>query len=60
MKTRIMSSAFLLHNNEVLLMHRDSGRKIAPNMWAAVGGHIEPHEINSPNIEKKSDIYGIF
>jgi len=43
-----MSGAFLCYENEVLLMHRNPDRKIAPDMWAPVGGHIEPGEINNP------------
>jgi 8-oxo-dGTP diphosphatase len=48
LKTRIMSGAFLTYKNEVLLMHRNPDRKIAPGVWAPIGGHIEPHEINNP------------
>lgn len=43
-----MSSAFLTIGNELLLMHRAENRKIAPGMWSAVGGHLEPFEINEP------------
>jgi len=48
MKTRTMTGAFLCYGNEVLLMHRNPDRKIAPDMWAPVGGHIEPDEIDDP------------
>lgn len=48
MKTRLMSSAFLTIDDELLLMHRAENRKVAPGMWSAVGGHLEPFEINEP------------
>jgi len=43
-----MSGAFLCYGNEVLLMHRNPDRKVAPDMWAPVGGHIESDEIDDP------------
>jgi 8-oxo-dGTP diphosphatase len=43
-----MSSAFLTFGKELLLMHRAYNRKIAPGMWSAVGGHLEPFELNEP------------
>jgi 8-oxo-dGTP diphosphatase len=31
-------------------MERNKDRKFAPGMWAAIGGHVEPNEMNSPEI----------
>jgi 8-oxo-dGTP diphosphatase len=48
MHTRNMAAAFLTCNNKLLLMHRDMNRTLAPGMWAAVGGHMEPEELSDP------------
>jgi 8-oxo-dGTP diphosphatase len=47
---RNVSTAFLTNNNDFLLMKRSEKRKIAPGYWAGIGGHLEPHEMNSPQI----------
>ena len=47
-KTRLFAGAFLWWNDEVILMQRSLNKKLAPGMWAGVGGHIEQSEINSP------------
>lgn len=48
MKIINFAGAFLKYNNDVLLMHRGLHKKIAPGMWAGIGGHVEPSEINDP------------
>jgi len=48
LKTRLIAAAFLKCGNKILMMHRGMHRELAPGMWAAIGGHLEPHEINSP------------
>ena len=48
MNTRVFAGAFLRCGDEVLLMKRSETKKIAPGLWAGVGGHLEPHEIHSP------------
>ena len=40
--------AFLQNGDKYLLIQRADSRKINPGIWSGVGGHIEPHEINSP------------
>jgi len=42
------SGAFLKNGNCYLLMKRSSTRKIAPNIWSCIGGHMEKDEINNP------------
>ena len=41
-------AAFLKRDSFYLLMKRPSTRKMLPNIWSGVGGHIEPHELNNP------------
>jgi 8-oxo-dGTP diphosphatase len=43
-----MAVAFLINNDDFLLLKRSESRKFAPGVWAGVGGHIEPEEINTP------------
>lgn len=45
---RNIVTTFLTWNDKMLLMKRGSNRKIAPNLWFGVGGHMEPEEINNP------------
>jgi len=48
MNTRLFAGAFLRWQDEVILLKRSPHKKIAPGMWAGIGGHIEQCEINSP------------
>jgi 8-oxo-dGTP diphosphatase len=47
-KLRTIATAYLMNNEEFLLMKRSKDRKFKPGIWAGVGGHLEPHEINNP------------
>jgi 8-oxo-dGTP diphosphatase len=42
------SGAFLKNNGKYLLMKRSAEKKISPNVWSCVGGHMEQNEINNP------------
>ena len=42
------SGAFLKNENRYLLIKRSPNRKIAPNLWSCIGGHMEKDEINNP------------
>ncbi|MGE5654953.1 MAG: NUDIX domain-containing protein [Bacillota bacterium] len=42
------AAAFLKRDGHYLLMKRSPERKIAPNVWSCVGGHMEPQELNDP------------
>jgi len=46
--TRQLAGAFLIKDEYFLLMKRSETRKFYPGVWGAVGGHVEPHEINEP------------
>ncbi len=45
---RTLATAFITNSNRILLMKRNRERKFAPGIWAAVGGHLEPDELNTP------------
>ena len=42
------SGAFLKNGDSYLLMKRSPDRKIAPNVWSCIGGHMENNELNNP------------
>jgi len=42
------AGAFLKNKNNYLLMFRSSNRKIVPNLWSCIGGHMEINELNNP------------
>jgi 8-oxo-dGTP diphosphatase len=45
---RLMTNAFILNEDKILLMKRANHKKIAPGLWTGVGGHIEAEEANDP------------
>lgn len=57
MNIRSLSGALIIRGNEYLLMKRADNRRIAPGMWAGVGGHVEPNEISSPKTTCLREIY---
>jgi 8-oxo-dGTP diphosphatase len=42
------AGAFLKNSGCYLLMKCSSKRKIAPNVWSCIGGHMETYELNDP------------
>lgn len=38
---RLMTNAFIINRNKILLLKRANYKKIAPGLWTGVGGHIE-------------------
>lgn len=44
----VSASALLWYGPRVLMMKRSMSRRIAPGLWAGVGGHLEPLELNDP------------
>lgn len=54
MNLRLMSTAF---GSRVLMLKRSPDRKLAPDLWTGVGGHIEPDEINDPKSACYREIY---
>ncbi|MFC0212580.1 NUDIX domain-containing protein [Paenibacillus chartarius] len=48
-RLRMISAALLFNSRgELLMMKRSERRTLSPGLWAAVGGHLEPHELNDP------------
>ncbi|WP_028547694.1 NUDIX domain-containing protein [Paenibacillus sp. UNC451MF] len=56
-RTRMMATAMLFNGNDLLMMKRSPTRTLNPGMWAAVGGHMEPEEINDPLTTCVREIY---
>jgi 8-oxo-dGTP diphosphatase len=48
MKMRMMTGAYLINGNQILMMKRSKDRNLAPNVWTGIGGHIEDSEHNTP------------
>ena len=42
------AGAFLKNGNKYLLIKRSPNKKIAPNLWSCIGGHMEKDELNNP------------
>jgi len=57
MYTRLMATAFLFNDDKILLMRRSADRKLAPGLWTGVGGHIEPEEMNNPELACTREVY---
>lgn len=49
-RVRTMTGAFLMNNRDVLMLKRSENKTIAPGLWSCIGGHVEPHEHDSPEI----------
>lgn len=47
-RLRQMTGVFLQNGPDMLLMKRAETMRIAPGLWAGVGGHLEPEEIGDP------------
>ncbi|MCM3711116.1 NUDIX domain-containing protein [Sporosarcina luteola] len=47
-RMRIMSGAYLLCGNKILMLKRSGERELAANLWTGIGGHVEANEHNSP------------
>ena len=45
---RIMTGAYLLKDNKLLMLKRSEERALASNLWTGIGGHVEVNEHNSP------------
>ena len=46
--TRYMASAYILNNDDILLLKHAQHKKMHPGRWCNVGGHIDPPEMKSP------------
>ncbi len=49
-RLRQMTCAYLRNGPDVLLMKRSDTMRIAPGLWACIGGHLEPEEISDPAV----------
>lgn len=55
---RMMSTALLWNeHDELLMMKRALTRTLSPGLWAAIGGHLEPHELNQPRVACLREIW---
>lgn len=48
MVTRITAGAILVCGSKVLLLKRGLHKKLAPGLWAGIGGHMELTDIENP------------
>lgn len=55
--TRLLAGAFLIKDGHFLMMKRSETRAFYPGVWGAVGGHLEPNEINEPRAACLREIY---
>ncbi|MFA9424237.1 MAG: NUDIX domain-containing protein [Sedimentibacter sp.] len=47
-KFRNVATAFLMNDDDFLLMERAKDNDLMPNFWYGVGGHLEREELNNP------------
>lgn len=57
LRFRNIVTAFLMWNDQVLLLERSKDKEIAPGAWFGVGGHMEPGELNDPYGSVYREIY---
>ncbi len=56
-KLRNLAVAFIFNEQDVLMMKTSDNKRLFPNMWAPVGGHVESDEINDPQKACIREIY---
>ncbi|MBP1156570.1 MULTISPECIES: NUDIX hydrolase [unclassified Paenibacillus] len=56
-RARMIATALLFHDNDLLMMKRSLTRTLSPGLWAAVGGHLEAEEINDPETAVLREIH---
>lgn len=44
-RLRTITTAYLSHDNRLLLMQRSPQRDFLPGVWSGIGGHVECHEV---------------
>jgi 8-oxo-dGTP diphosphatase len=55
---RMLSTALLMNSqSELLMMKRSPLRTLSPGLWGAIGGHLEPHELNNPRAACEREIW---
>jgi 8-oxo-dGTP diphosphatase len=45
---RQMATAYLIKENQVLMMKKSASRLYNSEFWSGLGGHLEPNELNHP------------
>jgi 8-oxo-dGTP diphosphatase len=54
---RMISTALLMNSrDELLMMKRSPSRTVSPGLWGAIGGHLEPYELNNPRAACEREI----
>lgn len=48
MEVRQMATAFLIHQDKLLMMKKDGSKIFDFEFWGGIGGHMEFNELNSP------------
>ncbi|WP_282935815.1 NUDIX domain-containing protein [Paenibacillus sp. RC67] len=43
-----MATAFLMHENRLLMMKKSGSKLFSFEFWGGIGGHLEEQELNSP------------
>jgi 8-oxo-dGTP diphosphatase len=54
---RVMASVIARKDGRILMQHRAAHKKIAPNLWAIPGGHVEPYELRAPKLTALRELY---
>nr|WP_279538009.1 NUDIX domain-containing protein [Paenibacillus turpanensis] len=52
-----MVTAFLFHNENILMIKKQASKLYDFEFWSGVGGHIEPYELNNPMKACVREIY---
>jgi len=57
-RLRMLSVALLWNSrDELLMMKRSPLRTLSPGLWGAVGGHMEPDELNDPRAACMREVF---
>lgn len=56
-KFRNVTTAFLMNEDDFLLMKRSDNNKRMPGFWYGVGGHLEKDELNNPRAACLREIF---
>lgn len=57
MKLRHLAVAFIQNGDYWLMQKRYASRKFLADLWAPIGGHLEPMELDRPDVAMVREIY---
>ncbi|OPA73782.1 hypothetical protein BVG16_27250 [Paenibacillus selenitireducens] len=57
MELRQMATAFIFHQDNVLMIKKSPNKFSDVEFWSGLGGHLEPHELNDPMRACLREIY---